>query len=156
MRARAKPWRSSGWARKRQEKPRDLVHYGRIAHCADFSPIIASKGPIPSSGTAVTAGSPLGSKPSADAVKFKRLVEAWRTRILSSVQAKIFHPHYQSIMAMGPAALSYIFAELRERGGQWHWALECITGDNPAETASNVAETRDAWLTYAFEHGYIA
>jgi hypothetical protein len=83
--------------------------------------------------------------------------EAWRreTRVLSSVQAKIFNRHYQRIMAMGPNALRLIFSELKERGGHWYWALECITGDNPASDAKTITDAKIAWLQYGVQRGYL-
>jgi hypothetical protein len=88
---------------------------------------------------------------------FKNLVEQWRkeTSVLSSIQAKIFNPLYQRIMTLGTQALPLIFRELRDHGGQWYWALECITGDNPAAGAQNISEAKRAWLTYAVQRGYL-
>jgi hypothetical protein len=89
--------------------------------------------------------------------KFRESAEAWRreTRILSSVQAKIYNTHYQRIIGMGPAALPFIFSELRARGGYWYWALECITGDNPAAESDRISHAKAAWLEYAVQRGYI-
>jgi len=88
---------------------------------------------------------------------FKKLVEQWRkeTSVLSSVQAKIFNANYQRVMTLGRQVLPLIFRELRDRGGQWYWALECITGDNPAASAQNISEAKQAWLRYAVERGYL-
>jgi hypothetical protein len=88
---------------------------------------------------------------------FKSLVEQWRreTSVLSSIQAKIFKPNYQRIMTLGTPVLPLIFRELRDRGGQWYWALECITGDNPAAGAANICEAKRAWLKYAVKRGYL-
>ena len=88
---------------------------------------------------------------------FKTLVDQWRkeTSVLSSVQAKIFNANYQRVMTLGRQVLPLIFRELRDRGGQWYWALECITGDNPAASAQNISEAKQAWLRYAVERGYL-
>ena len=82
---------------------------------------------------------------------FKTLVEQWRkeTSVLSSVQAKIFNANYQRVITLGRQVLPLIFRELRDRGGQWYWALECITGDNPAAGAQSISEAKQAWLRYA-------
>jgi hypothetical protein len=116
-----------------------------------FNVSVAAKAPIPSDIVSTSQPSPITSK-------FRVLADAWRreTRTLSSVQAKIFNLHYQRIMAMGPAVLPLIFEELKARGGHWHWALECITGDNPAEQAPNMIDVKQVWLSYGIEHGYIA
>jgi hypothetical protein len=88
---------------------------------------------------------------------FYKYLERWKkeTRILSSIQSKIFNQHYQRIMAMGKPVLPLIFSELRNNGGQWYWALECITGHNPAVGATNIPEAKQVWLDYAVEHGYL-
>ena len=88
---------------------------------------------------------------------FKALVSRWRdeTAILSSVPSKVFNKSYQSVMAKGPEVLPLIFKDLLVNGGYWYWALECITGDNPAESSSNIAEAKQAWLEYAVRHGYL-
>jgi hypothetical protein len=88
---------------------------------------------------------------------FRRHADQWwkETRVLSSIQAKIFNPNYQRIIGMGEAALPFIFADLNERGGQWYWALECITGENPALEAGSLPEARLLWLDWAREHKYL-
>ena len=88
--------------------------------------------------------------------EFRILAAQWRneTRILSSIQSKVFNSKYQRIMGMGKAALPLIFNDLLNNGGQWYWALECITGDNPAVNAANIQEAKKAWLQYADRHGY--
>lgn len=90
--------------------------------------------------------------------EFKQHAKIWRqeTRVLSSIQAKIFNQHYQRIIGMGDAVLPLVFAELRDHGGHWYWALECITGDNPTSDATTVPEAKSAWLAYGVEHGYIS
>jgi hypothetical protein len=77
------------------------------------------------------------------------------TRVLSSIQAKIFNQHDQRIIGMGQAALPLIFSELQDRGGQWYWALECIIGENPAMRAETLPEAKRIWLEYAREHDYL-
>jgi hypothetical protein len=88
---------------------------------------------------------------------FKKLAEQWwrETRILSSIHAKIFNPNYQRIIGMGRASLPLIFRELRDRGGHWYWALECITGDNPAKDCATLPEAKGLWLEYARKHNYV-
>ena len=89
--------------------------------------------------------------------QFRALFSQWRseTRVLSSIQSKVFNSNYQRIMAMGKAVLPLIFDDLMNNGGQWYWALECITGDNPAIHAESTREAKEAWLAYAAEHGYL-
>jgi hypothetical protein len=91
------------------------------------------------------------------ATDFKTYADKWwsETRILSSIQGKIFNQHYQRIIGMGKPVLPFIFADLKRRGGQWYWALECITGDNPAATAATLDEARSLWLEYAANNDYL-
>jgi len=88
---------------------------------------------------------------------FRRYADLWwqETRILSSIHAKIFNPYYQRIIGMGQTVLPFIFSELRDRGGQWYWALECFLGENPAANAETLPESKRIWLEYAGEHNYL-
>ncbi|MBM3764064.1 MAG: hypothetical protein FJW32_01615 [Acidobacteria bacterium] len=88
---------------------------------------------------------------------FQELANQWRkeTRILSSIQAKIYHPCYPRIIGLGTPVLPLIFTDLRDNGGLWYWALECITGDNPATNATTLDEQKRAWLEYATAKGYL-
>lgn len=88
---------------------------------------------------------------------FQQLGGRWRkeTRILSSIQAKIYHPSYQRIVGLGTPVLPFIFTDLRDNGGLWYWALECITGDNPAMNANTLEDQKRAWLDYATAKGYL-
>jgi hypothetical protein len=89
--------------------------------------------------------------------EFREYARLWwqETRVLSSIQAKIFNPHYQRIIGMGRAVLPFIFSELRDRGGQWYWALECIVGQNPAAHAETLPEAKHIWLEYARANNYL-
>lgn len=94
-----------------------------------------------------------------DGVRFARLARRWRdeTELLSSVSKIVFHPAYQGIMAMGRAALPWIFDDLREHGADhWHWALHHITGENPVppDLAGRLSAIRDCWLAWADANGY--
>jgi hypothetical protein len=88
---------------------------------------------------------------------FRTYADKWwsETRILSSINGKIFNQNYQRIIGMGKPVLPFIFADLKQRGGQWYWALECITGENPAATATTLDEARSMWLDYASRNDYI-
>jgi hypothetical protein len=89
--------------------------------------------------------------------EFQKQSRGWHndTRVMSSIQKKIFNEHYQRIIGMGKPALPLIFRELKERGGYWYWALECITGLNPAASATNIEEAKRAWLEFATSANYI-
>ncbi|HEY3743964.1 MAG TPA: hypothetical protein VGL53_29170 [Bryobacteraceae bacterium] len=89
---------------------------------------------------------------------FEEEAKLWwaETRVLSSIDRKIFNSHYQRIIGMGRAVLPLIFSALQGRGGQWYWALECITGENPAAAAETLPEAKRLWLEYARKHDLIA
>jgi len=89
--------------------------------------------------------------------EFRKYVDAWRqeTNILSSIQAKVFNHNYQRIVGMGPVVLPFILEDLRDHGGYWYWALECITRENPAEGAPDLPAAKAAWLEFGRVHGYI-
>lgn len=99
-------------------------------------------------------------KQRADAVRFRLLADKWKaeTRFLSSTEDIVFHDAYQRIMAMGPTALPFIFAEWKQEGDNpyyWHWALERLAGDDPTlPTHMKTTELRDAWLAWAEENGF--
>ena len=67
------------------------------------------------------------------------------------------HTAYQAIMAMGEAALPYILEDLRERGGQWYWALEHITrGRGPRiDPAWATRQVKAAWFEWGRTRGYL-
>lgn len=89
--------------------------------------------------------------------EFSELAERWRreTRFSSSSDEQILHPAYQSIMAMGSAAVPLVLEELRERHGHWFWALHFMTGVDPVPEGANIAQARDAWLTWGREKGLL-
>ena len=87
---------------------------------------------------------------------FRQLAEHWRrdTRYVSLAKKKVLHPAYQRIIGLGPQALPLIFEELRQRPSQWFWALECITGEDPAKHSSTFKEAVEEWLAWARQNGY--
>ena len=99
--------------------------------------------------------------PTAEAVEQRvvRLLETWReeTAYLSSGTQITRHPAYQELVALGPAALPYLFRDL-ERTGDGHLskALVAITGAHPvpAEDRGNVRKVADTWLGWAREKGH--
>ncbi len=88
---------------------------------------------------------------------FRTLAEHWRrdTRFVSLARKKIMHPAYQRIIGLGPQALPLIFKELKQRPSQWFWALECITGEDPARDSSTFADAVEQWLAWARRNGYL-
>lgn len=99
--------------------------------------------------------------PSAESVEqcVVRLLGTWReqTAYVSSSTQLTGHPAYQELMALGPAALPYLFRDLEQTGdGHLSKALATITGAHPVadEDRGNVRKVADAWLRWAGENGY--
>ena len=85
--------------------------------------------------------------------EFKALADRWHaeTMLLSSSTDIILHDAYQQIMCMGPRVIPLVLRDLRERGGQWFWALEHLARTNPVPESDlgNIKKQRDAWLKWA-------
>jgi len=75
---------------------------------------------------------------------------------LSSITEICMHPAYQQIIGMGPLALPYIFAAMREKPDHWFWALKAINSEDPIlpEQRGKIKEMTKAWLRWAKEQGY--
>lgn len=87
-----------------------------------------------------------------------RLLRTWReqTAYLSSSTRITGHPAYQELMALGPAALPFLFRDLEQSGdGHLSKALTTLTGAHPvpAEDRGNVRKVAEAWLRWARENG---
>lgn len=76
---------------------------------------------------------------------------------LSSTTEVSMHPAYQAIIGMGPSALPFILADLRDNKGQWFWALRAITRQNPAppEACGKMDQLRKAWLDWGRANGFL-
>jgi len=93
-----------------------------------------------------------------DSLQFNELADQWEdeTWAYSFVERKVLHPAYQRIIGMGRDAVPLILRRLQEQGpDHWFWALEMITGENPAEGTDNMEGATDAWLAWGREIGYI-
>jgi len=93
------------------------------------------------------------------AEKFSCLAQRWHreTAMLSLIRQKAMHPAYQKIIGMGREALPFIFQEMRNRRGDWFWALEAITEDEeqPPARHSNFKEATQVWLKWGEDNGYL-
>jgi hypothetical protein len=90
--------------------------------------------------------------------EFTELAEQWRreTKFLSSIDEKVLHSAYQSIIAMGMAAVPLVLEELESRRGHWVWALHFMTkGANPLPEGANVDDARESWLAWGRRAGYL-
>jgi hypothetical protein len=89
--------------------------------------------------------------------EFAALAERWRreTRFSSSLDEKVLHPAYQSIIAMGRGAVPLVLSELESHHGHWFWALRFMTGEDPVPQGSNIAQAREAWLDWGRHKGLL-
>jgi len=89
--------------------------------------------------------------------KFTDLAAQWRreTKFSSSVDDKVMHSAYQSIIAMGRSAVPLVLEELESRRGHWFWGLHLMTGVDPVPPDANIDAARDAWLKWGRQQGHI-
>ncbi len=86
---------------------------------------------------------------------FYSCLNKWKeeTRFTSSLMEILMHPSYQRIIGLGPKVIPFILRELKDNGGQWFWALQSLTGENPV-TSHDQGRTRkmaEAWLQWGRE-----
>ncbi len=82
------------------------------------------------------------------------LLRRWReeTAYISSSSQITGHPAYQELIALGAAALPYLFRDLEQTGdGHLSKALVAITGTHPipAEDRGQIRKVAEAWLRWA-------
>ncbi len=92
--------------------------------------------------------------------RFQRLAAEWKeqSRYLSnSAQMAMLKP-YQRIIGMGWPAVPLILEEMRRQPGQWFWALEAITEENPVpvEALGNVRAMTQAWIEWGLKQGLLS
>jgi hypothetical protein len=56
---------------------------------------------------------------------------------------------------MGPDAIPLVLAELKRKPDHWLWALNAMTGIDPAAEDDDFHGAVAAWLRWGREHGYI-
>lgn len=92
------------------------------------------------------------------AAEFRRLASSWEnaTSDLSAIDDIVGDPSYRQIVAMGAAALPFIFAELQREPDHWFPALLEITGQNPVpqEMAGQVYAMTAAWIEWGIANNY--
>lgn len=93
-----------------------------------------------------------------DAARFRQLADEWRhdTRYRSNITRAILHPSHIEIVRMDKeAVLPLIFAELRDRGGHWYWALHTLTRQTIGSSDDSLATVKAKWLEWGRTHGYL-
>lgn len=88
-----------------------------------------------------------------------RALARWRaeTAYISSSTQITGHPAYLELIALGTAALPYLFRDLEQTAdGHLSKALAAITGAHPvpAEDRGRVDKVAEAWLRWARENGH--
>src|SRR5437667_6803909 len=88
-----------------------------------------------------------------------RLLGSWReqTAYLSSSTRITQHPAYQEIIALGPAALPFLFRDLEQtQDGHLSKALTAITSAHPIppEERVQIRAIAATWLRWARENRY--
>lgn len=90
--------------------------------------------------------------------EFNERANRWerQTAIHSAPAPKILHSDYQTIIGkLGRAAIPFILKRLPASGSDWLWALEHITGENPAKDAGRYADAVQAWLQWGRDKEHI-
>jgi hypothetical protein len=86
-----------------------------------------------------------------------RLLRRWReeTAYESSSTRITGHPAYQELIALGAAALPFLFRDLeRTEDGHLSKAMATITGAHPVPARGSVRKVAEAWLHWARENGW--
>jgi hypothetical protein len=89
----------------------------------------------------------------------RRLLVTWReqTGFLSSSTARVSHPAYRELIALGAAALPYLFRDMAQTfDGHLSSALVAITGTQPVplEEGGKIRKVAERWLVWARDNGY--
>jgi hypothetical protein len=91
--------------------------------------------------------------------RFRELVAVWQVEVapLSSSTARVQHPAYREIIALGPAAVPLLLRELEQRPNHWFAALKSLTGIDPVPPCDRgqIGPMTKAWITWGKEHGFL-
>ena len=106
---------------------------------------------------------PVPAMPTAESIEQRvaRLLGRWReeTLYLSDSTRITGHPAYQELIALGSAALPFLFRDLEQtRNGHLSKALTAITGARPipAEQSGQMRKIAETWLRWAGAEGQLA
>jgi len=91
--------------------------------------------------------------------KFHELVSDWRAEVapLSSSKARVQHPAYRAIIALGPRVVPLLLRELEQRPNHWFAALRSLTGADPVPSTDRgrIGAMTAAWVTWGKENGHL-
>jgi hypothetical protein len=90
--------------------------------------------------------------------RFTQLADEWEQAVayLSDSALREAHPAYRAIIALGPAVVPLLLADLERTHRHWFAALAQLTGANPVppEDAGRSRRMVEAWARWGREHGY--
>jgi hypothetical protein len=90
---------------------------------------------------------------------FRKLATEWHAEVaaLSSTTARVEHPSYRAIVALGPAVVPLLLRELEQHPNRWFAALKTLTGADPVAPSDRgrIGPMTDAWIKWGKEHGYL-
>ena len=91
------------------------------------------------------------------AQKFRELADIWQreTGFFSFMQQRALHPAYQRIIGMGWPVVPLLLNELQQKPDHWLWALQAITGEEPARGAATLQGATEAWVKWGQEGGLL-
>jgi hypothetical protein len=91
--------------------------------------------------------------------RFRELVDEWQAAVapLSSTSARVQHPAYRQIIALGPAVVPLLLRELERRPNHWFAALRTLTGADPVALADrgHLGSMAAAWVKWGKERGHL-
>jgi hypothetical protein len=91
--------------------------------------------------------------------RFRKLVAEWESKVavLSSTTARVQHPSYQAIVALGPGVVPLLLRELEQRPNHWFAALKSLTGADPVPPSDRgrIGPMTEAWIRWGKEHGHL-
>ena len=89
--------------------------------------------------------------------KFQELAETWRreTRFFSFMPQRALNPAYQRIIGMGWVVVPLLLRELQRQPDHWLWALQAITGEDPARSTDSLGAATEAWLIWGRARGLL-
>jgi hypothetical protein len=93
------------------------------------------------------------------AARFQELAAEWKaaTRLLAAPSAAAEHPAYRAIVALGPAVVPLILADLAAAPEPWFAALRELTRVDPVPPADHGRPRAAAehWLAWGRAHGLV-
>ncbi len=94
-----------------------------------------------------------------DAVRHQFEVHAdiWRreTRGAPFLITRVTHWAYQRVIGLGPEVLPLVLRELERETDHWYWALNAISGVDPAEGVEDFEEAAARWLEWGRATGLL-